>query len=174
MKKTIGFFTVLLVLWIAGCSWYYVCKVRNDCTAQISETGAVAPDMNLIPDTLTGSQTVARTAPPPAYTILFGTGSETCRLTEKDLAHLELVKTFLNADSAGRVYVTGHADNTGGEALNMKISLLRAESVKQHLLQAGIPADKIIVAGKGELEPVSDNDTDEGRAKNRRVEILTN
>jgi outer membrane protein OmpA-like peptidoglycan-associated protein len=70
------------------------------------------------------------------------------------------------------VRIVGHTDNTGSDALNDRLSLERAQSVKNYLVDRGVRADTIQVAGRGEREPVADNGTEAGRAKNRRVEIF--
>ncbi len=59
----------------------------------------------------------------------------------------------------------------GSEAYNQKLSVARAESVKTYMVSQGLPADKIRVEGKGKSNPIASNDTEEGRAKNRRVEV---
>lgn len=69
------------------------------------------------------------------------------------------------------VIAIGHADSIGGDAYNQKLSVRRAESVKVYLVSKGIEANRIYTEGKGEKQPVADNRTREGRAKNRRVEI---
>lgn len=71
-----------------------------------------------------------------------------------------------------RVEVIGHTDNTGTAALNADLSLRRATSVAQVLLAAGVPASRITTRGMGEDQPVASNLTPEGRAQNRRVEII--
>ncbi len=69
------------------------------------------------------------------------------------------------------IVATGHTDWTGTEAYNMKLSMRRAQAVKAFLVSKGIPAERIFTEGKGESQPVADNHTREGRAKNRRVDI---
>jgi OmpA-OmpF porin, OOP family len=69
------------------------------------------------------------------------------------------------------VIAIGHADSIGSDAYNQKLSVRRAESVKAYLGSKGIEANRIYTEGKGEKQPVADNRTREGRAKNRRVEI---
>jgi outer membrane protein OmpA-like peptidoglycan-associated protein len=70
------------------------------------------------------------------------------------------------------VRIVGHTDSTGSDAVNDPLSLRRAESVRNYLSDRGVGAGRIEVAGRGSREPVASNDTAEGRAKNRRVEIF--
>jgi outer membrane protein OmpA-like peptidoglycan-associated protein len=69
------------------------------------------------------------------------------------------------------VIVAGHTDSKGSDAYNMKLSNRRAEAVKRYLTDHGIAASRITSEGFGEREPVASNDTAEGRAQNRRVEL---
>lgn len=70
------------------------------------------------------------------------------------------------------ILVEGHTDSRGNAAQNEQLSLLRAESVRATLVREGIPSDKIRAVGVGSSRPVADNATAEGRANNRRVEIV--
>ncbi len=67
--------------------------------------------------------------------------------------------------------VTGYTDSRGSDKLNQKLSAKRAESVKAYLVKKGVAAERITTKGEGAANPVGDNATKEGRAKNRRVEI---
>ena len=69
------------------------------------------------------------------------------------------------------VIAIGHTDSIGSDAYNQKLSVRRAESVKAYLVTKGIEKNRVYTEGKGEAQPVADNKTAEGRAKNRRVEI---
>jgi len=69
------------------------------------------------------------------------------------------------------VLVAGHTDSVGGNAYNVKLSDKRAASVKDYLVSQGVPADKISSQGFGEDNPIASNETDTGRAQNRRVEM---
>jgi OOP family OmpA-OmpF porin len=68
--------------------------------------------------------------------------------------------------------VEGHTDSNGNDASNQKLSQDRAESVRAYLVQRGVKSERITAVGKGESTPVATNDTTEGRANNRRVEII--
>lgn len=65
----------------------------------------------------------------------------------------------------------GHTDSVGGDGYNQKLSVARAEAVKAYLLSKGIEKSRVYTEGKGEANPLADNKTAEGRAKNRRVDI---
>ena len=69
------------------------------------------------------------------------------------------------------IIAVGHTDWIGSDAYNQKLSVRRAEAVKAYLISKGIDKNRIYTEGKGEKQPVADNKTNEGRAKNRRVEI---
>ena len=65
----------------------------------------------------------------------------------------------------------GHTDSIGSDAYNQKLSLRRAEAVKAYIVSKGVDASRVYTEGKGESQPVADNNTAEGRAKNRRVTV---
>jgi OOP family OmpA-OmpF porin len=69
------------------------------------------------------------------------------------------------------IIAVGHTDSIGGDAYNQKLSVRRADAVKNYLVDKGIEKNRVYTEGKGEKQPVADNKTAEGRAKNRRVEI---
>jgi OOP family OmpA-OmpF porin len=69
------------------------------------------------------------------------------------------------------IIAVGHTDSVGSDAYNQKLSVKRAEAVKAYLVSKGIEKNRVYTEGKGEKQPVADNKTGEGRAKNRRVEI---
>ena len=69
------------------------------------------------------------------------------------------------------IIAVGHTDSIGTDAYNQKLSVRRAEAVKAYLVSKGIEKNRVYTEGKGEKQPVADNKTADGRAKNRRVEI---
>ena len=69
------------------------------------------------------------------------------------------------------VIAVGHTDSVGADAYNQGLSVKRSEAVKAYLVSAGIEKNRVYTEGKGEKQPVADNKTKDGRAKNRRVEI---
>lgn len=70
-----------------------------------------------------------------------------------------------------RIRIDGHTDSTGKDRANKRLSEKRANAVKQYLIKAGISKKRLVAKGFGEAKPVADNDTEEGRFKNRRVDL---
>jgi outer membrane protein OmpA-like peptidoglycan-associated protein len=75
-------------------------------------------------------------------------------------------------DATLHVLIVGHTDSTGSDAINEPLSLQRAQTVRDYLYSRGVPAARLEVAGRAAREPVAENTSDAGRAKNRRVEIF--
>ena len=84
-----------------------------------------------------------------------------------------LMDKLRNADVVS-IKVIGHTDSQGTEAYNQALSERRASSVAAYLLQQGLAPSKLTSEGRGESQPLADNDTEEGRAENRRVELHIN
>ncbi len=70
------------------------------------------------------------------------------------------------------VHVVGHTDSTGSDAYNQGLSERRAESVRSVLASNGVIADRLLMEGRGEREPIADNSTPQGRTQNRRVDVI--
>ncbi|WP_394343376.1 OmpA family protein [Hymenobacter rigui] len=82
------------------------------------------------------------------------------------------VLTLLQQNPQLRLAVQGHTDNAGTAPHNQQLSTARAQSVVAALTEAGIATNRLQAAGFGQTKPVADNTTEEGRAKNRRVELV--
>jgi OOP family OmpA-OmpF porin len=103
--------------------------------------------------------------------IYFDTGKSELK-PESDAAVAEVAK-LLKADPALKVYVVGHTDNVASYDLNARLSQARAEAVVQALVgRHGIAASRLTGRGVGPLAPMASNDSEDGRAKNRRVELV--
>ena len=86
-------------------------------------------------------------------------------------AELSKLAKLMEANPTLRIELGGHTDDVGADAANLKLSDQRAQAVRDNLIAAGIDAARITAKGYGETKPVATNDTDEGRALNRRTEV---
>ncbi|MBF5043503.1 OmpA family protein [Aggregicoccus sp. 17bor-14] len=101
--------------------------------------------------------------------LLFATNSAT--LSPQAMQSVNELADVLVKYPEDRIQVAGHTDSTGSDEYNKQLSLKRADAVAQVLLSRGVKSEQIATAGAGELQPVADNATAEGRAKNRRVQL---
>lgn len=102
--------------------------------------------------------------------ILFDVGKS--ELKSAAMGNIQNLANSLIENPETNVTIIGHTDNTGSDALNYRLSERRAEAVKAFTMNQGIMANRLSTQGKGEAEPIADNATEDGRAKNRRVEIV--
>ena len=91
-----------------------------------------------------------------------------------DAAVLDEAATTLKANPNVTINVNGYCDAIGSEAYNLKLSDRRADAVVDYLVKAGIPSSQLVPHGYGKTDFVAPNDTAEGRAQNRRVELVPN
>ena len=105
-----------------------------------------------------------------ASPIVFPSGS--AELTEEATATLDELAQLIAATPGASVDVIGHTDNQGDPAANLELSRQRALAVRNHLVTSGIDVLLVNSEGRGDAEPVADNDTEEGRAANRRIEFV--
>jgi outer membrane protein OmpA-like peptidoglycan-associated protein len=98
--------------------------------------------------------------------------------TNKDIikpesnSYLDKLVEVLLAEPKWKLQIVGHTDNVGKDAFNLDLSKRRANAVKIYLISKSVPEASITTDGKGETTPIATNDTEEGRAKNRRVEFI--
>ena len=103
--------------------------------------------------------------------VLFVTGkAELLPAAQDQLA--QVAKALQDQGDIRPIVVEGYTDSVGSESANMKLSQDRANAVRGYLVSKGLPADKLTAVGKGKSNPVAPNDTADGRANNRRVEIV--
>ncbi|MBU4254861.1 MAG: OmpA family protein, partial [Acidobacteria bacterium] len=99
--------------------------------------------------------------------IEFENGSH--QLSERDKQTLKTIVEMIQDDQESRIEIQGHTDNVGSSSSNLLLSENRANSVKDHLIALGVDSNRLSVKGHGDTQPVADNNTVEGRRKNRRV-----
>lgn len=113
-------------------------------------------------------------APAPRKLVLEGVNFDFDESTIRPEDQAIIDKDVATLEQWGKVNieVAGHTDSRGSDEYNMALSQRRADAVRNHLIKKGIEADRLTAVGYGESQPVADNATDEGRFKNRRVELI--
>ena len=105
-----------------------------------------------------------------SYGITFATGK--ADLKPESMTEIARIAKLMSEHPELNFEVQGHCDNTGSDAVNDPLSQKRAEAVMEALVKQGVDASRLSAVGKGSRVPVADNSSDEGRAKNRRVEFV--
>jgi len=150
--------------------WVHVNSyITSQYTLYIIEKGGMAQDITANADVF--DKDILATGHTAVYGIYFDTNKAEIKPTST-VALSEIVK-LLKGKPNLKIFVVGHTDSTGDVAVNMKLSQARAEAVLNALVgQYGIAATRLKGYGVGPLAPVASNDTEEGKAKNRRVELV--
>jgi outer membrane protein OmpA-like peptidoglycan-associated protein len=92
-------------------------------------------------------------------------------LSRKGIQKIDVLAAVLLKYPGDSVLVKVYTDSTGTDAKNLKISQRRADHIQKELVKQGVSVDQITIIGKGDVEPIAGNDTNEGRAQNRRAEF---
>lgn len=186
MRNPVSITIIALILWIAASSCIYVYIIR-DHRAQSSETeetimpltepepaidSTVVSEPGPIPDPVADANKYLYEKEPQF--IHFEFAKNQTGIPDELQQYTDQLRIFLEGTPGSKVYVTGHTDNIGTDEANNLLSRQRAAFVGDYLVKNGIQRPAIVEEGKGETEPVASNDTEEGRAKNRRVEIRIN
>ena len=166
---------LLFLIWSSLSTWYYVCHVNDFCDGLEVSQQVSKPEPQPITDSaeVAENEPVEEITPLPENLIIhfaynqgdFKPGEETSRFLSECTAYLE-------KEPGTMLFISGHTDATGTATYNQALGMRRAESVKSYLVGQGIPAELIETSSMGESEPVADNATSQGRAKNRRTEII--
>lgn len=137
-------------------------------TLTVVEEAAMAQQIEVTAAWL--AEQLAKTGSVALEGITFDTGKAVIRPESKPV--LDQIAALLAADAALRLEIQGHTDNVGAPTANLTLSQQRAEAVKKYLVDTHrVASARLTTAGFGDTKPVAPNDTDPGRAKNRRVEL---
>ncbi len=149
-------------------AWVEAMKGNGKIWLRIVEKGAMTQHIEASAEIFQND--IRATGHAAVYGITFDTDSAAIK-PESAQAIGEITKLLKN-DPGLKIYVVGHTDNTGSAEHNLKLSQDRAQSVMQALVQNGIGAARMKSYGCGQYAPVASNDSEEGKGKNRRVELV--
>jgi outer membrane protein OmpA-like peptidoglycan-associated protein len=143
-------------------------ELNAETIALIEETKELLEEFNRAKAGKTSNDIQNTEALPASHAIYFALNSAQI---ETDSTDLKEIVNELNMEKKLHVEIVGHADDLGNSDYNLKLSINRALSVKEYLLQQGISEERIITYGKGETAPAVPGDSEESRKLNRRVSI---
>ena len=155
----VGF--LLFAIWAALSTYFYVNKIKDFSPEPVAtqvDTTAVkpVPPKAVLPDKLV---------------VNFDSDKSDIKVGAITETLFEGFKAWIDQNPGSKISITGHADASGSNKYNMELGNKRAQSAADYFTGKGISPDKIITSSRGEEEPVADNKTPEGKAKNRRSEI---
>ena len=150
-------------------AWFEVYKGNGKIWLRIVEKKEM--EQAIVADAAAFGNDIRATGHAAVYGVYFDTGKSTIK--PESAQAIEEIAKLLKGDPGLKVHVVGHTDNVGGRDANIKLSQARGEAVLQALVSDhGIAATRLSSYGCGPFAPVASNDSEEGRAKNRRVELV--
>jgi outer membrane protein OmpA-like peptidoglycan-associated protein len=174
-------FLITLVILLASLlfSWFWNCNLASSCPDCQSKklldampiVSKVSPDTELTQDSTHSSLTPEEKNLFEPLDVYFQSGKTSIERNEEIDNWLTTAKKYLELHPNQKLSLTGHTDSDGDEASNLALAERRAGIVKSILVKDGFAEGVFVVIGKGEAEPIVENNTPENRAKNRRVSI---
>ncbi|MDW7695849.1 OmpA family protein [Flammeovirgaceae bacterium SG7u.111] len=167
---------VLITIWLFASAHWYICNIKYLCDEETTEVVETLPPVQpkaeeVLPmDTIKPSIELKRINANHAN-VHFGVDE----IKPSDLYVLDDFTTelvdYLVQNPDGTVTLVGHTDSSGDADYNYRLGLKRAESIGNYFVQSGLDSTKMSISSKGETAPIADNETPEGKALNRRVEV---
>lgn len=162
---------ILLIGLIVFASWawlstyIYVCKIKELCSNQQTELVEVVNPIDI--NTITPDAEVQAVIP-RELVIYFEFDKFNFNSGAVHSKYFDESTVYLNQNSQAKLTITGHTDAIGTNAYNQLLGYRRAQTLQKYFIDKGLAVNRISIESKGEEEPVADNKSDEGRAKNRR------
>lgn len=169
---TTGF--LVFFCWASFATYLYVCKIKGLCNERetTNVSNLIVEDSltaGSLPDTLAVQPDLI--PEPENLVIYFGYDKSSFTADSSLSGYYNKSMAFMDSNSAAGLQITGHTDAKGSDEYNQWLGYRRAQSVQEYFERKGCPPDRITIDSKGEKEPVENNNTDEGRAKNRRASV---
>ncbi len=161
---------IVFVGWSVLSTHFYVCKIKGLCVqpqTQITIVESVFPNNNLgaVPEV------EEKIIIPKELVIYFGFDKSDFIAGEESRIYFDKSFAYIQKHTQATLTITGHTDEVGTIAYNQALGLRRAQALQIYFETMGVPASRIEIDSKGMKEPAADNDSDKGRAKNRRTVI---
>jgi outer membrane protein OmpA-like peptidoglycan-associated protein len=161
--------------WSVLSTYVYVCKIKGLCDVPVTmQMGTINSKDIVKVDTIPKPLVKGQVIIPKNLIINFAFDKSEFNSNEETDKYFTESNAYLDQNLQARLSITGHTDATGSDKYNQALGYRRAQRMQQYFESKGILANKIIIESRGEKEPVDDNNTKTGRAKNRRTVITIN
>jgi OOP family OmpA-OmpF porin len=158
--------------WSVFSTHFYVCKIKRLCGEPLTMQPGEVRNNEVSPvDTLSKPIMHAQPLVQEKMLIYFAFDKSEFKSDVNSEKYYVESKAYLDQNLQSRLSITGYTDAVGSDEYNLALGYRRAQSLQNYFESKGIPANKIIIESMGEKQPADDNNTKEGRAKNRRSEI---
>jgi outer membrane protein OmpA-like peptidoglycan-associated protein len=165
----IGFITFLA--WSTLSTYIYVCVIKGLCDEPVSmQISEVSNDSFNANDTIQ-KPLVKQAVMPKDLIIYFDFDKSDFRPNTLAAAYFDESSLYLNQNTQAKLSITGHTDAIGTKEYNQALGYRRAQSLQGYFEKKGVLASKLIITSKGESDPADNNNTDAGRANNRRTVV---
>jgi len=162
----IGF--IVFAGWAFLSTYIYVCKIKGLCVeTQTTLVAEATPENAIFSEPLASEKATI----PKDLVIYFAFDKSDFTPGEMANEYFDASNAYLNSNQQAMLNITGHTDWVGTKEYNQALGLRRAKTMHRYFVSKGVPASRISIESKGEEEPVADNKSDQGRAKNRRSVI---
>ncbi len=173
MRFLIGI--IAFLVWGGVCIQWYVCGIKELCTDKVEVLSNKADEKQQTKDSVTTTPE-KETISPVTFSfsqtaIYFPFAKSESKIDKNKIDSLKIIVTEVK-DAEAILLLYGNTDEIGTDDNNYRLGKERAQWVKDLLISYGLSADKIEIKSNGESKPISSNDTEEGRSKNRRVDIV--
>lgn len=186
MKAKSTLYFVMLIVWMGGSTYWYVCKIQHDCKEEQDEVLGKVPKIaqksqqvinleikkaSLAKEKKTSAHLKEKLAKGYIVSGFPSNASANGQLNNNFNDFVKDLKLYIAENKDAKIGLSGHTDLIGTVKSNLILGEKRAGFIKNKLIEQGIPTKNIVLSSKGETAPIAPNTTETGRAKNRRVEI---
>lgn len=165
----IGFVTFLA--WSALSTYIYVCVIKGLCEEPVSIQMSEVRNNSLNANDTLQKSSVKQAVIPKDLILYFEFDKYDFHSNATSDAYFTESNRYLDQNTQAKLSIIGHTDAIGTKTYNQALGYRRAQSLQRFFEKKGVPANKMIIASKGENDPADDNNTDAGRANNRRTVV---
>jgi outer membrane protein OmpA-like peptidoglycan-associated protein len=161
--------------WSSLSSYLYVCRIKGLCSEEVSaQTTVTNQNVTSIIDTISKESFRKPVLIPKDLTIYFAFDKSEFKPDAKTMHYFDESNAYLERNPYSILTITGYTDSVGSMAYNQDLGYRRAQSMQRYFASKGMVANKIKFESKGERDPADNNNTEAGRANNRRTALTIN